>query len=106
MERIQSKHHVAVEHARALIAKADAAGASIMSSLVADKYSRKRELEYESATALYNDAFVACATVLVQDKHSFLSPWFKDFYQRNFNALQVKSVYDNVIDDVDNVRYW
>lgn len=31
---------------------------------------------------------------------------FKAFYRRNYDALMVKSIYDNVMNDVDRVRIW
>ena len=40
------------------------------------------------------------------NKLSFQADWFKDFYRRNYDALMIKSVHDNVIEDVDKVRYW
>jgi hypothetical protein len=101
-----NKYNQAVQRAQSLIAEADAAGNAIMQNLLADKYSRKRENEYERASSLYQQAFQACAAVLAADKHAFYSPWFSDFYQRNYDALQVKSVYDNVMEDIDKVRYW
>lgn len=101
-----NKFHQAVRRAKSLIAEADNQGNAIMHNLVADKYSRKRENEYERAANLYQQAFQASAAVQALDKHAFYSPWFRNFYQRNYDALQVKSVYDNVIEDVDRVRYW
>lgn len=58
------------------------------------------------ATAAYKEAFAACALVLSMDKLAFQADWFKPFYRRNYDALMVKSIYDNVIDDVDSVRHW
>ena len=31
---------------------------------------------------------------------------FKEFYRRNYDALMVNSIYENVINDVDRVRIW
>lgn len=54
----------------------------------------------------YRAAFSSCALVLDLDKHAFQAEWFGDFYRRNYDALMVKSLFDNVIDDVDKVRDW
>jgi len=59
-----------------------------------------------SAIDLYFKAFDACSTVIKMDKLAFHVDWFKAFYRRNYDALMVKSIYDNVIDDVDKVREW
>ena len=60
----------------------------------------------QSATQYYREAFTACAELLERDKMAFQLDWFKDFYKRNYDALMVKSVYDNVVKDVENVRSW
>lgn len=63
-------------------------------------------MECAATIAAYRTAFSACARVRDIDKLAFYAPWFKDFYRRNYDALMIKSIYDNVIDDVDKVRYW
>jgi hypothetical protein len=103
---LPSKICEAVEYAKSLIAQADAAGDNVMQMLLADRYTRKQQNEYDAVTILYKQAFDACAAVLTVDKHAFYAPWFQNFYRRNYDALQVKSVYDNVIEDVDKVRFW
>lgn len=59
-----------------------------------------------TACQAYKDAFTACAHVISIDKLAFQADWFKSFYRRNYDALMVKSIYDNIIDNVDNVRVW
>lgn len=59
-----------------------------------------------TACQAYRDAFAACAQVISIDKLAFQSDWFKSFFRRNYDALMVKSIYDNIIDDVDRVRVW
>ena len=59
-----------------------------------------------TACQAYKDAFAACKEVISIDKLAFQSDWFKSFFRRNYDALMVKSIYDNIIDDVDSVRPW
>jgi hypothetical protein len=78
----------------------------LLVQLVTDEKTTKKSEEYKSAIATYQEAFEACSQVLRMDKLAFQSKWFRDFYRRNFDALMVKSMHDNVIQDVDNVREW
>lgn len=89
-----------------LISKADAAGRALLGSLLEDEVATMQSAEYKEAIALYNGAFAACADVLALDKHTFYSSWFADFYKRNYDALMIKSMHDNVVKDVDRVRHW
>ena len=59
-----------------------------------------------TATQAYKEAFAACRRIIAIDKLAFQSDWCKSFYRRNYDALMVKSIYDNIIDDVDSVRVW
>ncbi|GMI16022.1 hypothetical protein TrLO_g2083 [Triparma laevis f. longispina] len=54
----------------------------------------------------YKKAFAACAEVLSLDKHAFQASWFKSFWRRNYDSLMILSLYENLRDDVDNVRKW
>ncbi|KAL7544123.1 hypothetical protein ACHAXR_013527, partial [Thalassiosira sp. AJA248-18] len=58
------------------------------------------------ALAAYKEAFASCSQVLSIDKLAFQADWFKAFYRRNYDALMVKSIFDNIMDDVDSVRVW
>jgi len=60
----------------------------------------------QNAIILYTKAFEACSKLLVLDKLAFQLGWFKTFWRRNYDALMVKSLFDNVIGKVDNVREW
>jgi hypothetical protein len=101
----KTKLQQAIELAKSLIKKADS-GETVMNGLLANEELTKKSDGYESAIKLYREAFSACAKVLALDKHSFQSKWFAEFYKRNFDALMIKSIYDNMMDDVDNVRHW
>ena len=96
----------AIEVAKNKIAKAEAVGMKASKRLKEDEYWAKRESEYEKAIGLYRESFDACAAVLSLDKLAFHSPWFADYYKRNYDALMIKSMFDNVMEDVDDVRYW
>lgn len=88
------------------IDEADRRGRIAMKSLLEDSRIAKESEEYKSALSSYKDAFQSCAKVLELDKLAFQADWFRVFYRRNYDALMVKSMYDNVIQDVDNVRHW
>ena len=96
----------ATETAQIKIKAADTEGAKAVTSL----YECEKQVDKcsicISATKLYRDAFNACAEVLRIDKLAFQTKWFKSFYQRNYDALMVKSVYDDIVNDIDDVRKW
>jgi hypothetical protein len=96
----------AVATARCAISNADRRGREILQTLISSSKSLSTAPVYQDTLALYRRAFEACSRVRDMDKLSFQADWFKDFYRRNYDALMIKSVYDNVIDDVDKVRYW
>lgn len=88
------------------IAVADEVGNEMLEPLLKHESFSRLDPSYKSAVEAYREAFQACAAVLEYDKLAFQTKWFKDFYRRNFDALMIKSMYDNVIDDVDHVRDW
>lgn len=96
----------AIHIAREKIEFADQIGRKILIQLITDEKTVKSSRKHAEATEAYFEAFAACARVRDMDKLAFHSHWFKEFYKRNYDALIIKSMYDNVIDDVDNVRYW
>ena len=98
-----SKLASSIESAKGKIALADSLGRKAMIDL-RQKCMVARECT--DAIAAYKDAFAACSQVLSIDKLAFQADWFKTFYRRNYDALMVKSIFDNVMNDVDNVRAW
>jgi len=96
----------AIENAKKKIAEADAVGKIAAKRLKEDEWKAKRESEYENSIKLYRESFDACAEVLSMDKLAFHATWFAEYYKRNYDALQIKSMFDNVMEDIDNVRYW
>ncbi len=95
-----------IDAAKTAIATADAEGQKALNSMrMTGKSSTESEIA-QAATQLYNYAFSKCRNVLKKDKLAFHADWFKSFYRRNYDALMVKSVYENVTDDTDEVREW
>jgi tetratricopeptide (TPR) repeat protein len=105
-DQLQSKLREAIDMARTAIEDADRLGEQLRPKLLAIGKAAKRDRLYKEAVSAYEDAFEKCSRVRDLDKLAFHSEWFKRFYARNYDALMVKSVYDNVMEDVDNVRYW
>ena len=104
---VQSKKlNEAVSLARSKIKLADKKAMSILDQLVVNESAVKKSKTYSEAIEVYNQAFEACSKVREMDKLAFHTDWFRDFYRRNYDALVIKSIYDNVIDDVDKVRHW
>lgn len=101
-----SKIANAIRNAKKLISAADKSGKLICNKLLADEKGTEESDDYAKAVKLYLEAFDACAMVLSLDKLAFHALWFADFYKRNYDALMVLSMFDNVMDDVDNVRNW
>lgn len=101
-----TKLHQAIEFAISLIEEADTVGGIAMGELLENEELAKESDGYTNAIKLYRESFSACAKVLALDKHAFQSKWFREFYKRNYDALMIKSMYDNLINDVDNVRHW
>ena len=98
-----SKFAAAVQSAQSKIADADELGRKVIVEL---REHTKSSNDCEVVVSAYQDAFDACARVLSLDRLAFQTEWFKAFYRRNYDALMVKSVYENVIDDIDSVRTW
>lgn len=105
-DELQSKLSDAIQIALNKINYADKKGEKLLPKLVSNEKGAKRDKLYKEAIDAYHSAFEACKIVHGLDPQSFSSTWFRLFYQRNYNALMIKSVYDNVIDNVDDVRYW
>mmetsp|Transcript_36708 Transcript_36708/g.88723 ORF Transcript_36708/g.88723 Transcript_36708/m.88723 type:complete len:2250 (+) Transcript_36708:90-6839(+) len=105
-DQLQSKLQESINIAEKKIETADQKGKTLLPKLLANAKAAKRDRLYKEVVNAYNDSFQACSRVRDLDKLAFQSGWFRVFYERNYNALMVKSVYDNVIEDVDNVRYW
>jgi hypothetical protein len=101
-----SKLQEAIQTAKAKIDEADKIGLQLRDMLIKDEVKAKSSPDYEAAILAYREAFSSCAQVLEVDKCAFQSKWYSEFYKRNFDALMVKSIFDNVIDDVDHVRDW
>jgi hypothetical protein len=105
-DELQSKLSEAIQIALHKIEDADAKGEKLLPTLLSNEKVAKRNRLYTETIYAYQIAFEACTHVHDLDTQSFSSTWFRMFYQRNYNALMIKSVYDNVIDNVDDVRYW
>jgi hypothetical protein len=103
----------AIADAKKKIEEADKKGARVVRSLLRDEKSLLRDekktkasADYSEVINIYREAFDACSRVRALDKLAFQTPWFREFYKRNYDALMIKSMYDNVVDNVDKVRYW
>ena len=97
----------AIDYAKERIAAADNQGTLAVADMFKSPNMSVTDLEScVAATELYRAAFEACAEVRKIDKLAFQALWFKDFFRRNYDALMIKSVYDNIVNDVDNVRHW
>jgi len=98
-----SKLTAAIESAIAKIEVADGLGETAAEEI---RQRKKVAKDCTEAAAAYKEAFSACTQVLSIDKLAFQADWFKAFYRRNYDALMVKSIFENVMDDVDSVRVW
>lgn len=96
----------AIALAKKKIEIADEKGLAILQPLMKNEKKTKASKAYLNAINAYNEAFEACAFVRDIDKLVFHTEWFSSFYQRNYEALMIKSMFDNVKEDVDSVRYW
>jgi len=101
-----SKLMSAIKEAVTKISIADDLAQNAFDDLRSSGSSTKESDLCATACQAYRDAFAACAQVISIDKLAFQSDWFKSFFRRNYDALMVKSIYDNIIDDVDSVRVW
>ena len=98
-----SKLTSAIADAIGKISTADELGQAAMVDL---NQKRKTAEECTEAIEAYKEAFAACSQVLSMDKLAFQADWFKSFWRRNYDALMIKSVFDDVTNDVDSVRVW
>lgn len=105
-DNANSKLATSINAAKEKIATADDLGKNAVIELKSSGKPTKECASCALAISAYKKAFTACAQVLSLDKNAFQAHWFKSFFRRNYDALMVKSVYDNVIEDVDNVRIW
>jgi hypothetical protein len=96
----------AITSAKMAIDNADIQGRKALKALQEKNKAISECEEGLLAIELYNSSFEACRTVLKLDKLAFHAEWFKCFYRRNYDALMVKSVYDNIVEDIDDVREW
>jgi hypothetical protein len=94
-----------VKEAKVAIDKADTEGQLLLADLKATGLKSTSD-RCQKATSLYQQAFEVCKSVLESDKLALQNTWLKNFFRRNYDALMVKSVFDNAIDDVDEVRSW
>ena len=103
---VGSKLEDAIAQATNAIKVADEAGLEVIDNLSEKGSSFVSKNDYSHVVELYEKAFDACSKVLAMDKHSFMTDWFRSFYRRNYDALMIKSVYENLLEDIDDVRYW
>jgi len=92
--------------AKSKIAEADKRGKSAVEELKMKTLSTFESEACKDAVDGYWESFETCRNVLKLDKHAFQADWFKSYYRRNYDALMVKSVYDNVVENIDRVREW
>jgi hypothetical protein len=105
-ERHLSRVQLAFVVAQKLIDEADLTGASILNDLVRNERRTKESETFKKCVRLYQDAFEACAKVQAMDTHAFHAPWFSEFYRRNYDALMVLCLVENVRDNVGDTRHW
>mmetsp|Transcript_1265 Transcript_1265/g.3409 ORF Transcript_1265/g.3409 Transcript_1265/m.3409 type:complete len:647 (-) Transcript_1265:102-2042(-) len=95
-----------IDLAKEKISAADIQGQKAMADLLESLKPVDETESCRSAIASYREAFEACSDVLQMDELAFQASWFKSYFRRNYDALMIKSVYDNVMQDVDKVRHW
>ena len=103
--RVTSRLLESITKAKRLIEEADILGNSVADAAIREGRTKPLD-EYEKAVQAYQKAFKACAVVVEMDKHAFHAVWFANFYKRNYDALMIKNMYDNVVSNVDHVRHW
>eukprot|EP00961_Rhodomonas_salina_P098752 1328744-Rhodomonas_salina.2 len=60
-----------------------------------------------AAVGVYRSSFSACRALVAHDHRSLLRiPWLKAYYERNLEALVVRTITRNILQDVDRVRGW
>lgn len=65
-----------------------------------------KKASLSKAIKAYKKAFKACSDLYMADSGVIKAPWFKKFYQRNYEALMVLSVVRNYQHNIDRVRAW
>lgn len=90
--QLSTKLTSAIEFAIGKISMADELGQKAIHEL---RKNKKMSRECPDAVAAYEEAFAACSQVLSIDKNAFQATWFKAFYRRNYDALMVKSIFNN-----------
>ena len=105
LSTLNPKLSSAIINARTKIEEADSAGQRVLISLQQKENTSQSTICSESIQK-YREAFCACVQILQLDRLAFHSEWFKQFYRRNYDALMIKSVYDNVMHNADDVREW
>jgi hypothetical protein len=88
------------------IDRADLMGVKVLNNLLANERKTENSDEFRKCIQLYRDAFRECAKTQSIDKHAFHLPWFSEFYCRNYDALMILSMFENVRDDVGKTRLW
>jgi hypothetical protein len=105
-DEMSSRLREAASLTRSMIEEADRLGNAIIAELIINEKAVKATMKYQATIDSYREAFDSCSRTREIDKYAFQAEWFQTFYQRNYDALMLKSIYDNVVDDVDKVRYW
>jgi len=96
-----------VTNVKGLISTADAHGkACSFQKASAGDDTQAADIQRQVAVEAYKAAFAACRELLERDPLQFHEDWLKKFFNRNFEALMVLSVVENVKDNVDKVRKW
>ena len=103
--RATSRLLESITKTKRLIEEADVLGNTVAEAAIREGSTKQLD-KYEKAVQIYQEAFVACAAVVEMDKHAFHAPWYATFFKRNYDALMIKNMYDNVVNDVDEVRHW
>lgn len=105
-DRATHRLRESVDRAKHSIKEADILASPVVNALLKGEHDIKNSEEYSTVARAYQEAFDACAHVVSLDKYAFHTQWFGDFYKRNYDALMIKSMFDNIIDDIDKVRHW
>jgi len=97
MSICEGELRVVADRAERLIREAD--------GLCSD-WNERRGVKREECIAAYEEANKACRELLKVDNLAFQIPFFKSYYRRNYDALVILTVVNNVLEDVDEVRAW
>lgn len=88
-----------VNAATAALQAADLAGAACT-------FKGREPKRRAAATAAYQAAFGAVRALLAADPGSLHRPWVKRWMERRYEALMVRSVYENLVQGIDQTRAW